>query len=101
MQNISGKCFLGICLEAQQYFFLLVLLLIIQSSFRHSVAEPIFKVFICFTEKPQFLSLKTKSSFLNGGLLFLESIVVDVFIYFKSLRHSWVVSCLSQGMMTT
>lgn len=21
MQNISGKCFLGICLEAQQYFF--------------------------------------------------------------------------------
>lgn len=45
------------------------------------MAEQIFKVFLCFREKPKFLSLE-KKPLLNGGLLFLESIVA-VFNYFK------------------
>lgn len=50
------------------------------------MAEQIFKVFIWFGEKPEFLALAKEPSFLNGGLLFLESIFVGVFNYFKSLE---------------
>lgn len=52
------------------------------------MAEQIFKAFIWFGETPQFLSLEKEPSFLNGGLLFLESIFVvgGVFNYFKSLE---------------
>lgn len=50
------------------------------------MAEQIFKAFICFGEKPTFIPLEKEASFLNGGLLFGESIFIGIFNYVKSLE---------------
>lgn len=51
------------------------------------MAEQIFKVFIWFGETPQFLSLEKEPSFLNGGLLFLESIFFLLLVFLIILNH--------------